>query len=205
MKGNARKVRRSTRSVCWPASPARPPTPSPCFERFEAKLEKHSGHLTRGRGGAGEGLAHRPHAAPPGALLCVADRSASLIISGTGDVIEPEHDLMAIGSGGAYAQAAAPRAARAQRAAGARHRREGPAHRRGHLRVYQPQPRDRGAGRRRLNVHGRHHPPRDRPRARQAHHRQDAAKRAVAIALRNRWRRLRVDPRCATRSLRRTS
>jgi ATP-dependent HslUV protease subunit HslV len=41
------------------------------------------------------------------ALLCVADRSASLIISGTGDVIEPEHDLMAIGSGGAYAQAAA--------------------------------------------------------------------------------------------------
>ena len=41
------------------------------------------------------------------ALLCVADRTASLIISGTGDVIEPEHDLMAIGSGGAFAQAAA--------------------------------------------------------------------------------------------------
>ena len=41
------------------------------------------------------------------ALLCVADKEASLIISGNGDVIEPEHDLMAIGSGGSYAQAAA--------------------------------------------------------------------------------------------------
>jgi ATP-dependent HslUV protease subunit HslV len=76
------------------------------FERFEAKLQQH-GNLTRAaielaKDWRTDRLLRRLEA-----LLCVADRDKSLIISGNGDVIEPENDLMAIGSGGPYAQAAA--------------------------------------------------------------------------------------------------
>ena len=56
---------------------------------------------------AGQGLAHRPHAAPPRGDAAVADRETSLIITGNGDVLEPEYGIVAIGSGGVYAQAAA--------------------------------------------------------------------------------------------------
>ena len=77
------------------------------FERFEAKLEKHQGHLTRAaidltRDWRTDRVLRRLEA-----MLAVADRTASLIISGNGDVLEPEHGIIAIGSGGAYAQAAA--------------------------------------------------------------------------------------------------
>ncbi len=77
------------------------------FERFEGKLEKHGGHLTRAavelaKDWRTDRLLRRLEA-----LLIVADPQTTLIISGNGDVIEPEHDLAAIGSGGAYAQAAA--------------------------------------------------------------------------------------------------
>ena len=77
------------------------------FERFEAKLDKHSGHLLRSavelaKDWRTDSLLRRLEA-----MLAVADRSHSLIITGNGDVLEPEHGLLAIGSGGAYAQAAA--------------------------------------------------------------------------------------------------
>jgi ATP-dependent HslUV protease subunit HslV len=77
------------------------------FERFEAKLEKHQGHLVRAaidltRDWRTDRVLRRLEA-----MLAVADRTASLIISGNGDVLEPEDGIVAIGSGGAYAQAAA--------------------------------------------------------------------------------------------------
>ena len=77
------------------------------FERFEAKLEKHQGNLTRAaieltRDWRTDRVLRRLEA-----MLAVANREASLIITGNGDVLEPEHGIVAIGSGGAYAQAAA--------------------------------------------------------------------------------------------------
>src|SRR5204862_5705133 len=77
------------------------------FERFEAKLEKHQGHLTRsavelGKDWRTDRLLRRLEA-----MLVVADKTASLVISGQGDVIAPETGVVAIGSGGPYAQAAA--------------------------------------------------------------------------------------------------
>ena len=77
------------------------------FERFEAKLEKHQGHLVRAaieltKDWRTDRVLRRLEA-----MLAVADRSAALIITGNGDVLEPEHGIVAIGSGGAYAQAAA--------------------------------------------------------------------------------------------------
>jgi len=77
------------------------------FERFEAKLEKHQGQLARSavelaKDWRADRILRRLEA-----MLAVADRSASFIITGTGDVLEPEHGIVAIGSGGPYAQAAA--------------------------------------------------------------------------------------------------
>ena len=77
------------------------------FERFEAKLEKHQGHLVRAaieltKDWRTDRVLRRLEA-----MLAVADREASLIITGNGDVLEPEQGIVAIGSGGAYAQAAA--------------------------------------------------------------------------------------------------
>lgn len=77
------------------------------FERFEAKLEKHQGHLVRAaveltRDWRTDRVLRRLEA-----MLAVADKTASLIITGNGDVLEPEQGIVAIGSGGAFAQAAA--------------------------------------------------------------------------------------------------
>ena len=107
MKGNARKVRRLYNERVLAGFAGATADAFTLFERFEAKLEKHSGHLTRAAVELAKDRRTDRMLRRLEALLCVADRSASLIISGTGDVIEPEHDLMAIGSGGAYAQAAA--------------------------------------------------------------------------------------------------
>ena len=87
------------------------------FERFEAKLEKHQGHLVRAaieltKDWRTDRVLRRLEA-----MLAVADQEASLIITGNGDVLEPEHGIVAIGSGGAYAQAAAQGAARQHRVA----------------------------------------------------------------------------------------
>ena len=77
------------------------------FERFEAKLEKHQGHLVRAAVELAKDWRTDRVLRRLEAMLAVADRESSLIITGNGDVLEPEHGIVAIGSGGAYAQAAA--------------------------------------------------------------------------------------------------
>ena len=77
------------------------------FERFEAKLEKHQGNLMRSAVELAKDWRTDRILRRLEALLAVADKTASLIITGSGDVIEPEGGLIAIGSGGPYAQAAA--------------------------------------------------------------------------------------------------
>ena len=77
------------------------------FERFEAQLEKYQGNLTRAAVELAKEWRTDRALRRLEALLAVADESASLIVSGNGDVIEPEHGMIAIGSGGPYAQAAA--------------------------------------------------------------------------------------------------
>ena len=77
------------------------------FERFEAKLEKHSGHMLRAAVELAKDWRTDRMLRRLEAMLAVADREHSLVITGNGDVLEPEYGLIAIGSGGAYAQAAA--------------------------------------------------------------------------------------------------
>lgn len=77
------------------------------FERFEAKLEKHQGHLTRSAVELAKDWRTDRILRRLEAMLLVADRESTLIITGNGDVLEPEQGLAAIGSGGGYAQAAA--------------------------------------------------------------------------------------------------
>ncbi len=107
MKGNARKVRRLYHDKVIAGFAGGTADAFTLFERFEAKLDKHQGHLLRSavelaKDWRTDRLLRRLEA-----LLIVADPSASLLISGNGDVVEPEHDTVAIGSGGGYAQAAA--------------------------------------------------------------------------------------------------
>ena len=77
------------------------------FERFEAKLEKHQGQLTRAAVDLAKDWRSDRVLRRLEAMLAIADRTASLVITGAGDVLEPEHGIVAIGSGGPYAQAAA--------------------------------------------------------------------------------------------------
>jgi len=77
------------------------------FERFEAKLDKHQGQLQRAAVELAKDWRSDRVLRRLEAMLAVADASSSLVISGNGDVLEPEHGIVAIGSGGAYAQAAA--------------------------------------------------------------------------------------------------
>lgn len=107
MKGNARKVRRLYKGQVIAGFAGATADAFTLFERFEAKLEKHQGHLTRAAVELAKDWRTDRMLRRLEALLCIADAHASLMISGTGDVVEPEHDLMAIGSGGAFAQAAA--------------------------------------------------------------------------------------------------
>ncbi|MBA1443549.1 MAG: ATP-dependent protease subunit HslV [Chromatiales bacterium] len=107
MKGNARKVRRLYKGGVIAGFAGATADAFTLFERFEGKLEKHHGNLTRAAVELAKDWRTERSLRRLEALLCVADTKASLIISGTGDVIEPENNLMAIGSGGAFAQAAA--------------------------------------------------------------------------------------------------
>lgn len=107
MKGNARKVRKLYKDQVLAGFAGGTADAFTLFERFEAKLEKHQGNLTRAAVELAKDWRTDRMLRRLEALLCVADTKTSLIISGTGDVIEPENDLMAIGSGGAFAQAAA--------------------------------------------------------------------------------------------------
>jgi len=107
VKSTARKVRRIYNDRVLAGFAGATADAFTLFERFEAKLEKHQGHLTRSavelaKDWRADRILRRLEA-----MLAVADRTASLIITGTGDVLEPELGIVAIGSGGPYAQAAA--------------------------------------------------------------------------------------------------
>jgi ATP-dependent HslUV protease, peptidase subunit HslV len=107
MKGNARKVRRLYNDRVIAGFAGGTADAFTLFELFESKLEKHSGQLARAAVELAKDWRTNKMLRNLEALLAVADRETSLIISGNGDVIEPERSLMAIGSGGPYAQAAA--------------------------------------------------------------------------------------------------
>ncbi len=119
MKGNARKVRRLYKDKVIAGFAGGTADAFTLFERFEAKLEKHSGHLTRSAVELAKDWRTDRALRRLEALLAVADKTTSLVITGNGDVIEPENGLIAIGSGGPFAQSAA-RALRENTELGAR-------------------------------------------------------------------------------------
>ena len=107
VKASARKVRKLYHDQVLAGFAGATADAFTLFERFEAKLEKHQGHLVRAaieltKDWRTDRVLRRLEA-----MLAVADKEASLIITGNGDVLEPEHGIVAIGSGGPYAQAAA--------------------------------------------------------------------------------------------------
>ncbi len=107
MKGNARKVRRLYKDQIIAGFAGGTADAFTLFERFEAQLEKHQGHLVRAAVELAKDWRTDRALRRLEALLTVADKDASLVITGNGDVIEPEDGIMAIGSGGPFAQAAA--------------------------------------------------------------------------------------------------
>lgn len=107
MKGNARKVRRLYKNQVLAGFAGGTADAFTLFERFEAKLEAHNGQLVRAAVELAKDWRTDRSLRRLEALLAVADKDASLIITGNGDVIQPEDDLIAIGSGGAFAQSAA--------------------------------------------------------------------------------------------------
>ena len=107
IKAGAKKVRKLHRDTVLAGFAGATADAFTLFERFEAKLEKHQGHLARAaieltKDWRTDRVLRRLEA-----MLAVADRETSLIITGNGDVLEPELGIVSIGSGGAYAQAAA--------------------------------------------------------------------------------------------------
>ncbi len=107
IKATARKVRRLHHDKVLAGFAGATADAFTLFERFEAKLDKHQGHLTRAAVELAKDWRSDRILRRLEAMLAVADHTASLVITGTGDVLEPEHGVVAIGSGGPYAQAAA--------------------------------------------------------------------------------------------------
>ena len=107
MKGNARKVRRLYKDEVLAGFAGSTADAFTLFELFDAKLAKHQGILTKAAVELAKEWRTDRMLRKLEALLCVADKEASYVISGTGDVIQPEEGVMAIGSGGAFAEAAA--------------------------------------------------------------------------------------------------
>ncbi|BCX80647.1 ATP-dependent HslUV protease, peptidase subunit HslV [Methylomarinovum caldicuralii] len=107
MKGNARKIRRLYHDQVLAGFAGATADAFTLFEHFEGKLEKHRGNLVRAAVEMAKDWRTDRALRRLEALLAIADAKSSLIISGTGDVIQPEHDLIAIGSGGFYALSAA--------------------------------------------------------------------------------------------------
>ena len=107
VKASARKVRRIYHDRILAGFAGGTADAFTLFERFEAKLEKHQGHLTRSAVELAKDWRSDRILRRLEAMLAVADREVSLIITGQGDVLEPEYGLIAIGSGGSYAQSAA--------------------------------------------------------------------------------------------------
>lgn len=107
IKAGARKVRRLYQDRILAGFAGGTADAFTLFERFEAKLDKHQGNLLRSAVELAKDWRTDRMLRRLEAMLAVADTEVSLVITGTGDVLEPEHGLIAIGSGGAYAQAAA--------------------------------------------------------------------------------------------------
>ena len=107
IKSSARKVRRLYHDKVIAGFAGATADAFTLFERFEAKLEKHQGQLTRAAVELAKDWRTDRILRRLEAMLAVADRESSLVITGMGDVLEPEHGIVAIGSGGPYAQAAA--------------------------------------------------------------------------------------------------
>lgn len=107
VKGTARKIRRLHNDKVLAGFAGGTADAFTLFERFESKLDKHQGHLLRSAVELAKDWRTDRMLRRLEAMLAVADNEHSLIITGNGDVLEPEHGLIAIGSGGAYAQAAA--------------------------------------------------------------------------------------------------
>ena len=177
MKGNARKVRRLYKNQVIAGFAGGTADAFLLFELFEGKLDKHGGQMVRAAVELAKEWRSDRALRRLEALLCVANEEASLIISGNGDVIEPEDSLMAVGSGGAFAQAAARAMLRHHRAQRKGNRRERLADRRRYLRLHQSQLYLRNPRLRILNVDTKTNypvaddPARDSAGARQPHHR----------------------------------
>ncbi|MEN9503437.1 MAG: ATP-dependent protease subunit HslV [Pseudomonadota bacterium] len=107
LKGNARKVRRLYNGKVIAGFAGGTADAFTLFERFESKLQAHNGNLTRAAVELAKDWRTDRMLRRLEALLIVADATASLLITGNGDVVDQENDLIAIGSGGAFAQAAA--------------------------------------------------------------------------------------------------
>ena len=107
VKGSARKVRKLYHDKVLAGFAGATADAFTLFERFEAKLDKHQGNLMRSAVELAKDWRTDRMLRRLEAMLAIADRTSSLIITGNGDVLEPEHGLLAIGSGGGYAQAAA--------------------------------------------------------------------------------------------------
>ena len=107
MKGNAKKVRRLYHGEVLAGFAGATADAFTLFERFEGQLERHQGHLVRAAGELAKDWRTDRSLSRLEAMLAVANKDASLIITGNGDVVEPEHGLIAMGSGGGFAQAAA--------------------------------------------------------------------------------------------------
>jgi ATP-dependent HslUV protease, peptidase subunit HslV len=107
LKGNAKKVRRLFNGKVIAGFAGGTADAFTLFERFEAKLEAHSGNLIKSAVELAKDWRTDKMLRRLEALLAVADKKSSLIITGNGDVIEPENGLIAIGSGGPFAQSAA--------------------------------------------------------------------------------------------------
>ncbi len=107
MKGNAKKVRRLYHGEVLAGFAGATADAFTLFERFESQLERHQGHLVRAAVELAKDWRTDRSLSRLEAMLAVANKDASLIITGNGDVVEPEQGLIAMGSGGGFAQAAA--------------------------------------------------------------------------------------------------
>ena len=107
MKGNAKKVRRLYKNSVISGFAGGTADAFTLFERFEGQLEKHQGHLVRAAVDLAKDWRSDKALRKLEAMLVVANADNTLIITGNGDVVEPEHGVLAIGSGGNYAEAAA--------------------------------------------------------------------------------------------------
>ena len=196
MKGNARKVRRLYDGKVLAGFAGGTADAFTLFERFEAKLQKH-GNLTRAAIELAKDWRTDRSLRRLEALLFVADAKSSFIISGNGDVIEPEDDIDRDRLGRRVRAGRGARAAAEHGARRARDRREGAGHRGGHLHLHEPEHHDRGTAKRLASMSMT---PREIVEELDKHIiGQNEAKRAVAIALRNRWRRMQMHRKPAQR------